>query len=126
MKFGIIGAGMIGHFHAKAITAMTGGELHSVFDLRGDGLGNFASSGRVKLGLSAAIGPVTVEDVNRDGLPASGAAGKASRPGRKAAMLQCKNSSRLARPAAMQSAAQKNSRESPQRTNRLYIPATFA
>lgn len=25
---------MIGHFHAKAITAMTGGELHSVFDLR--------------------------------------------------------------------------------------------
>lgn len=36
MKFGIIGAGMIGHFHAKAITAMTGGELHSVFDLRGD------------------------------------------------------------------------------------------
>jgi len=36
MKFGIIGAGMIGHFHAKAITAMTGGELHSVFDLRGE------------------------------------------------------------------------------------------
>jgi UDP-N-acetyl-2-amino-2-deoxyglucuronate dehydrogenase len=34
MKFGIIGAGMIGHFHAKAITAMTGGSLHSVFDLR--------------------------------------------------------------------------------------------
>lgn len=34
MKFGIIGAGMIGHFHAKAITDMTGGELHSVFDLR--------------------------------------------------------------------------------------------
>ena len=27
---------MIGHFHAKAITAMTGGELHSVFDLRGE------------------------------------------------------------------------------------------
>jgi predicted dehydrogenase len=36
MKFGIIGAGMIGHFHAKAITAMTGGELQSVFDLRSD------------------------------------------------------------------------------------------
>ena len=36
MKFGIIGAGMIGHFHAKAIAAMTGGELHSVFDLRGE------------------------------------------------------------------------------------------
>jgi len=34
MRFGIIGAGMIGHFHAKAITAMSGGELHSVFDLR--------------------------------------------------------------------------------------------
>lgn len=34
MKFGIIGAGMIGHFHAKAITDMSGGELHSVFDLR--------------------------------------------------------------------------------------------
>ena len=34
MKFGIIGAGMIGHFHAKAITDMTGGSLHSVFDLR--------------------------------------------------------------------------------------------
>lgn len=34
MKFGIIGAGMIGQFHAKAITAMDGGELHSVFDLR--------------------------------------------------------------------------------------------
>ena len=25
---------MIGHFHAKAISAMTGGSLHSVFDLR--------------------------------------------------------------------------------------------
>ncbi len=34
MKFGIIGAGMIGQFHAKAITAMTGGELHAIFDLR--------------------------------------------------------------------------------------------
>ncbi len=36
MKFGIIGAGMIGHFHAKAIAAMTGGELLSVFDLRAE------------------------------------------------------------------------------------------
>ena len=27
---------MIGHFHAKAITAMIGAELHSVFDLRGE------------------------------------------------------------------------------------------
>lgn len=34
MKFGIIGAGMIGQFHGKAIEAMTGGDLHSVFDLR--------------------------------------------------------------------------------------------
>lgn len=34
MKFGIIGAGMIGHFHAKAIQAMADGTLHSVFDLR--------------------------------------------------------------------------------------------
>ena len=37
MKFGIIGAGMIGRFHAKAIQEMTGGELHSVFDLRAEG-----------------------------------------------------------------------------------------
>ena len=34
MKFGIIGAGMIGRFHAKAIAAMNGGELHSVYALR--------------------------------------------------------------------------------------------
>lgn len=31
MKFGIIGAGMIANFHAQAIKAMVGGELHSVF-----------------------------------------------------------------------------------------------
>lgn len=31
MKFGIIGGGMIAHFHAKAITAMSNGELHSVY-----------------------------------------------------------------------------------------------
>lgn len=43
MKFGIIGAGMIGHFHAKAITAMTGGELHSVFDLRAEAAEKLAS-----------------------------------------------------------------------------------
>ena len=36
MKFGIIGAGMIGQFHGKAIEAMEGGELHSVFDVRGE------------------------------------------------------------------------------------------
>jgi UDP-N-acetyl-2-amino-2-deoxyglucuronate dehydrogenase len=43
MKFGIIGAGMIGHFHAKAITAMTGGTLHSVFDLRAEGAEKLAA-----------------------------------------------------------------------------------
>lgn len=32
MKFGIIGTGMIGGFHAKAIEAMTGGELGGVAD----------------------------------------------------------------------------------------------
>jgi len=32
MKFGIIGAGMIGGFHAQAIQAMTGGELGGVAD----------------------------------------------------------------------------------------------
>ena len=37
MKFGIIGAGMIGQFHGKAIEAMKGGELHSVYDLRAEG-----------------------------------------------------------------------------------------
>ena len=34
MKFGIIGAGMIAHFHAKAIEAMADGELHSVYGRR--------------------------------------------------------------------------------------------
>jgi len=43
MKFGIMGAGMIGHFHAKAITAMTGGSLHSVFDLRQEAAEKLAS-----------------------------------------------------------------------------------
>ncbi|MDB4408666.1 Gfo/Idh/MocA family oxidoreductase [Akkermansiaceae bacterium] len=43
MKFGIIGAGMIGHFHAKAITDMTGGQLHSVFDLRQEAAEKLAS-----------------------------------------------------------------------------------
>lgn len=32
MKFGIIGAGMIGRFHAKAISDMSNGTLHSVLD----------------------------------------------------------------------------------------------
>lgn len=36
MKFGIIGAGMIGRFHAQAITDMSNGTLHAVFDLHQD------------------------------------------------------------------------------------------
>ena len=34
MKFGIIGAGMIANFHARAINAMTNGELHSFYGRR--------------------------------------------------------------------------------------------
>ncbi len=48
MKFGIIGAGMIGHFHAKAITAMSGGTLHSVFDLRAEGAEKLAKEYGIK------------------------------------------------------------------------------
>ena len=48
MKFGIIGAGMIGNFHAKAITEMNGGTLHSVFDLRAEGAERLASQYGVK------------------------------------------------------------------------------
>lgn len=48
MKFGIIGAGMIGRFHAKAITAMNGGTLHSVFDLRAEGAKALADEYGVK------------------------------------------------------------------------------
>ncbi len=33
LGFGIVGCGMIGHFHAKAITAMKNGNLQCVFDL---------------------------------------------------------------------------------------------
>ncbi|MEM7697956.1 MAG: Gfo/Idh/MocA family oxidoreductase [Verrucomicrobiota bacterium] len=36
MKFGIIGAGMIANFHATAIKAMRGGELHSFYGRRQD------------------------------------------------------------------------------------------
>ncbi|MFT5468581.1 MAG: UDP-N-acetyl-2-amino-2-deoxyglucuronate dehydrogenase [Verrucomicrobiales bacterium] len=36
MKFGIIGAGMIANFHAQAIKAMAGGELHSIFGRRAE------------------------------------------------------------------------------------------
>lgn len=48
MKIGIIGAGMIGQFHAKAITAMDGGELHSVFDLRLEAAERLAHEFKVK------------------------------------------------------------------------------
>ena len=48
MKFGIIGAGMIGHFHAKAITAMDGGTLHSVFDLRQEAADKLAEEYGIK------------------------------------------------------------------------------
>jgi UDP-N-acetyl-2-amino-2-deoxyglucuronate dehydrogenase len=48
MKFGIIGAGMIGNFHAKAITEMNGGTLHSVFDVRAEGAERLASQYGVK------------------------------------------------------------------------------
>lgn len=48
MKFGIIGAGMIGRFHAKAIQEMQGGELHSVFDLRAEGAQKLADEFGVK------------------------------------------------------------------------------
>lgn len=42
MKFGIIGAGMIARFHAKAIDAMEGSEVHSAFDLRGEAVDAFS------------------------------------------------------------------------------------
>ncbi len=43
MKFGIIGTGMIAHFHAKAIQAMTGGELHSCFNRNAEKAESFAA-----------------------------------------------------------------------------------
>lgn len=42
MKFGIIGAGMIAKFHAKAIEAMADGELHSVFGRRTEAVESLA------------------------------------------------------------------------------------
>lgn len=39
LKFGIIGAGMIAHFHAQAVEAMEGGELHSVYGRRPEAAG---------------------------------------------------------------------------------------
>ena len=43
MKFGIIGAGMIAKFHAKAIEAMEGGELHSVYGRRPEAVAELAA-----------------------------------------------------------------------------------
>ena len=43
MKFGIIGSGMIGRLHAKAIESMVGGTLHSVYNHRTEGAAKLAS-----------------------------------------------------------------------------------
>jgi UDP-N-acetyl-2-amino-2-deoxyglucuronate dehydrogenase len=43
MKFGIIGSGMIARIHAKAISAMTGGTLHAVFNHRAEGAEKLAA-----------------------------------------------------------------------------------
>jgi predicted dehydrogenase len=48
MKFGIIGSGMIAEVHAKAIGAMSGGTLHSVFNHRAEGAGRLASAHGVR------------------------------------------------------------------------------
>ena len=44
MKFGIVGSGMIAGTHAKAIRAMDGSTLHSVFNHRPDGAHQFAET----------------------------------------------------------------------------------
>lgn len=43
MNFGIIGTGMIAAIHAKAIEAMSGGSLHSVFNRHAEGAERFAA-----------------------------------------------------------------------------------
>ncbi len=48
LGFGIIGCGMIGHFHAKAIQAMQGGHLECVFDLRKESAEKLADAFGVK------------------------------------------------------------------------------
>lgn len=48
MKFGVIGTGTIGHFHAQAIRAMTGGSLHSVFNHRPESALSLAAEFGVK------------------------------------------------------------------------------
>lgn len=44
MKFGIVGSGMIAAIHARAIQAMAGGTLHSVFNHRPEGARKFADT----------------------------------------------------------------------------------
>jgi predicted dehydrogenase len=44
MKFGIIGSGMIAGLHAKAIEAMEGGTLHSVYNHRAEGAVRLAAA----------------------------------------------------------------------------------
>ncbi len=48
MKFGIIGSGMIAAVHARAIEAMTGGTLHSVFNHRAEGAVKLAAAHGVR------------------------------------------------------------------------------
>src|SRR3954469_23047037 len=48
LGFGIVGCGMIGHFHAKAIQAMQGGHLEACFDLRGEAADKLALEYGVK------------------------------------------------------------------------------
>jgi UDP-N-acetyl-2-amino-2-deoxyglucuronate dehydrogenase len=43
LGFGIVGCGMIGHFHAKAIQAMQGGHLEACFDLRAEAADKLAA-----------------------------------------------------------------------------------
>ena len=48
MKFGIVGTGMIANFHAKAIEAMEGSELHSCYDRNFDRASEFAEKNGIK------------------------------------------------------------------------------
>ncbi len=48
LGFGIVGCGMIGHFHAKAIQAMQDGHLECVFDLRMEAAEKLANEYGVK------------------------------------------------------------------------------
>ena len=48
LGFGIVGCGMIGHFHARAIGAMQGGHLECAFDLRAEAAEKLAAEYGVK------------------------------------------------------------------------------